>query len=223
MNLYLLNNNMETRRLSQERKNVLISYLKQEEEWNADAIISISQLLIQNAALDCDQFCLIDPGQLSLVIDNPPSYINWTRNCEIIKKLLNNNTTHVVLLPIFHARHWSLLIYLTHHKQWIHCDPKKDLHKQRIIHIQRILHQYNIVDARQRHCIFLGPLPEQESNYECGQYTVLYIDVIIKQLNLLKSIMYLSFMESVRTSLCEVNENNRRNLLYSVENIIKSF
>lgn len=169
------------------------SQLFTKEKWNSDTVMNILYLTIENyLSVQKNLVDIVDSGFLSLIIDNPVQQVS-ERNISVMKRYIEG--TRLLLLPVFHQDHWSLLAYLPEAKQWLSCDSLGNLHEKRIIQIIAQFHILGIVPHDNHKYIPLSPiLPNQYSNYECGTYIVFYAFVLVYAMKKLLTNQIVSFI-----------------------------
>lgn len=122
-------------------------------------------------------------------------------------------------MPLWYEEHWSLLVYLPEANQWLHCDSLPGdggRHKRYVVHLQKHLHQLNLFDMTHAQCLFYENLPRQNNPFECGQYVLFYLFVILKNAHLRIE----EFLTRIQLELTIIDECNRHTFLSHIKNIV---
>ena len=81
----------------------------------------------------------------------------------------------LVLLPLHHDDHWSLLVYApAWQSHRFVADSLQTYHEQRVLDAMARLDALRVVAKRDAQVTFFDRLPEQLSDYECARYVVYY-------------------------------------------------
>lgn len=91
------------------------------------------------------------------------------RATEAIRRLLTDDLDAVlILVPVFHDAHWSLLFFVTHLGVYMHLDSCAPYHESYVKSLVALLdpeHQYTRLDVAES--------PQQVSSWECGLFLLM--------------------------------------------------
>jgi hypothetical protein len=141
--------------------------LQNEGTWlDSDCVVRLSQLMIQHCALaHCvgliDSICLeawFLKGRFAAVLTPAP-------HCRML------------LMPVYYAKHWSLLVRCFATRQWLHLDSLGGYHTAYVERLVDKLDAHYGGEAFARRA--LQP-PEQPSDWECGLYVLMYTWLLLR-------------------------------------------
>lgn len=169
---------------TQRKKVVRELLLDSHNRWNSDVMMDLSRLVQSDLFLPITKVNTIDPSILSLVVDGNGSTGSNVKNIQLLQEQIARSW--LLLFPVFHKNHWSLLALVPSWKQWFHNDSVKDYHRQRVIEILARLSSLSIVPSSGYKFHTYQNLPEQKGLDECGSYCLYYTFLIMRHAKLEK-------------------------------------
>lgn len=138
-----------------------------------------------------------------------------------------NKKNNIIIIPLNHADHWSVIIYISTYYQWYHFDSllidiDKNYHHDFIVQFLKKLKIQNIFNFDgEKHKILHINTIKQENNWECGQYLLMYARLIIKfPFNENYDIDKLD--KYIDDNIININEKKRKLFIKEMLNLIKN-
>lgn len=103
----------------------------------------------------------------------------------------------IIIFPLNYDDHWSLLVYVVNTQLWFYTDSMRNLHKFRVTRLIVTLSELLHVGTK---VLDVNTFFDQHSNWECGQYMVLFAGI---------------FMDCA----CELSKNDTSDLMLMVKNL----
>jgi hypothetical protein len=141
---------------------------------------------------------VVDPMTTTLILDN-----KWT-----------SIESDLILFPLFHQNAWSLLIYSSYHRQWIHCHSTENRHRDHVIQLLSHLHQLKIINIDNTRCCFLSHLSERAS------HVIFYVFITLNNMNQMRQIGTEKFIQKLSNEMTTLCETNRMSFLFNLYQFI---
>jgi hypothetical protein len=124
---------------------------------------------------------IIDPVLISILVSKRGSLSQDDGNVEGTRRRFAEAVScdRLVLLPLHHNNHWSLLAYRPAWTQWYHCDSVRGYHKARVVEVLACLDHFAIGQSQDARIFFYDDMEEQPRAYECGRYVPFYAFVLL--------------------------------------------
>lgn len=160
--------------LSDNDKKTILGALRGDLKWSADILLDLLQVhQVHNR--DGDAVRWVDPGFFSLVVTDSMDHRHYEKNSKDLHALLHNNGPETLLIPIYGKKHWSLLVYRRLYRHWYACDSAGEYHRKQVELVLSNLCKRGFIDDNEKHIVtFFDKLTQQDSNFECGLFTLLY-------------------------------------------------
>jgi len=152
--------------------------LEKNAEFSDDTLLYSLHMIVGPDAL------VIDPVLLSLLVDNPGGK-NEKLNVSALQRQFDvaSEKDLLVILPLHHDGHWSLLATRHAWLQWYHSDSIRDYHRDRVVKVLECLHRLCIHREKGSRIFFYDNMPEQPPSYKCGHYLLFYAFVFVRTLS----------------------------------------
>ena len=214
--------------------NILIN----DEKLNDDCIMALLFLMNKiNSEYNNNDIIIIDSqyiGSFMIYNDQHPSFLT---SIKILNKIFKNNNEEniIYLIPINDNDHWSLLIYIEKYLKWYHFDSftilnnnnkeeeekedscnnieERHFHKEFIINFLKKLVKYKIFVHNNSELIKYIEINSkiQNSNWEGGQYLLMYSKLIINYIyNNKKLYNCKNFEDYIKFNINYCDEENRK-------------
>jgi len=145
------------------------------EKWNDETLRAMLRLVVAEEEEAAVRVLLVDSLVLNLLVDAPKKRPD-TGTRDALRAQFKEATQDraLVLLPLHHDDHWSLLVYAPAWHHWFVADSLQTYHEQRVLDVMARLDALRVVAKRDAQVTFFDRLPEQLSDYECARYVVYY-------------------------------------------------
>ena len=165
--------------ITRSTKEEIIKVLQKNKNWHADILTTL--LLMHGLNNNASQkVCWIDPGLFELVVTGSEKHPNYKKNRASLYEKLNNDRMITLLIPIHNKTHWSLLVYRPRYRAWYSCDSSAPFHSDYVKSILCRLCERNFIKDNENHQVLVyNKLYRQDSDFECGLYTLLYALVFV--------------------------------------------
>ena len=178
------------------------------DHWSIETMIHMTQRIL--ACEQLTQVTVIDSLLLSIIVDTPDT--NPATHIKVLRERCSPPTLALLLFPLFYNAQWSLLIYLSHYKQWMHFTTGEK-HKHFMSRVQTRLHQLNIVNMHETKSLSCDVVTHDA-------HIIFYIYLMIRKFDILATSGYQSFIQSLSQEMPLLNERNRKSFLLRLEAIL---
>lgn len=159
-----------------ETEDDVIDRIWSKQKLNASHIVQVIELLIRDRHIS-----LIDPGFLSLYMktnDSQSKHVTTMRHF-----FRGDKQKPVVIMPIHHSEHWSLLIYFARYTTFYYFDSLDEYHND---YVENILSKFvtdSVIKDVATTKLTTIKSETQSFNYECGQYVFMFLYAFLFQLD----------------------------------------
>lgn len=95
-----------------------------------------------------------------------------------IKNLFTQNLPSILLVPVHHSNHWSLLYYRTATGVWHHMDSLSPYHSHYVKEVMEVLSDKGYLISTNNDVVYFKRMPRQPQGWECGIYLLLYMLIV---------------------------------------------
>lgn len=170
----------------EERKIPLLKKaLRGHDKWSSDVLTHFFHLLLErDLHVERSVVDIVDPGFLSILVDKVGTRgPQEDRNTRVMIQYLESS--RLILFPLLHREHWSLLAYIPEGRCWMVCDSLGIYHKERVAHILHQFYQLGVLREEvgsERIHFFYPILEKQKDRFESGSFTLFYALMMITTL-----------------------------------------
>lgn len=219
--------------------NEIYNIFRHNEKLNDNCVMQILYLFIDQ--IDHNNYIdMIDSQSIKMfMLDD--NHLQFNSGKKILTNYFNKKD-NIIIMPLNNQNHWSVLIYISHYYQWYHFDSllyhknsdndddsqdinndhsNKHYHCDFLIDFLSKLKSQNIFyfDGEKHNITHINTI-EQENNWECGQYLLMYSKLIINfPFNKPYNIDH--FQTYIENNINHLNESRRKLFVKEILKLIK--